>query len=135
MHLRTPVRTFVLDKMICEQAFYVKTAIASGCILKKWQTCQMGKTKSEIRAELVSAFETEVDRLLAWEDESEQVTITDIEEQVLVARRRISERLTEMLAQQRAQKADLSVPTAAGSGQHLHYKGKKTRPAKRAREW
>jgi hypothetical protein len=97
----------------------------------------MGKTRSEIRAELMSAIEAEVDRLLAWEDETEAVTITDIEDQVLAVRRRVSERLTAVLTQRRAEQADLngSALQSDASGKRLHYKGKKTRPAKRAPEW
>ena len=69
-------------------------------------------------------MEAEVDRLLAWEDETEQVSMTDIEDQVLAVRQRLSAHLTEVLAQQRAQKADVQVPNTS-DGWRLHYKGKK----------
>jgi hypothetical protein len=92
----------------------------------------MGKTKAEIRAAVMAAMEAEVDQLLAWEDETERVSMTDIEDQVIGVRQRLSAHLTEVLAQQRAQKADLEVPSTS-DGRRLHYKGKKTKSAKRAR--
>ncbi len=80
----------------------------------------------------MAAMEAEVDQLLAWEDETERVSMTDIEDQVIGVRQRLSAHLTEVLAQQRAQKADLEVPSTS-DGRRLHYKGKKTKSAKRAR--
>ena len=89
----------------------------------------MGKTKAEIRAALMEAMEAEVDRLLRWEDKTERVRMTDIEDQVLAVRQRLSAHLTEVLAQQRAQKADVQAPSTS-EGRRLHYKGKKTKSAK-----
>lgn len=91
----------------------------------------MDKSQGELRVALLVDMEAEIDQLLNWEDETRDVTITDIEDQVLAARERISTRLTEALVQQRAAKADVTVPTDAESGQRLHYKGKKTKSARR----
>jgi TATA-binding protein-associated factor Taf7 len=95
----------------------------------------MGKSREELRTAMLATVEAEIDQLLAWDDETKEVTITDIEDQVLAARARISARLTEVLVQRRAQAADvadLAVPTDAESGRRLHYKGKKTKSARRA---
>jgi hypothetical protein len=94
----------------------------------------MGKTREELRTAMLATVEAEIDQLLAWDEETKEVevTITDIEDQVLAARARISARLTEVLVQRRAQMADLAAPTDAESGRRLHYKGKKTKSARRA---
>jgi hypothetical protein len=90
----------------------------------------MGQTREERRAELMAMMEGEVDALLAWEATRGQVTMTEIEDQVLSARRRISERLAEVLIEHQVAKTDLTVPHNGQTGKALHYKGKKTKSAK-----
>ena len=75
-------------------------------------------------------MEAEIDQLLAWEDETARVTITDIEDQVLAARARLSKRMMESLTQRRATRIDLSQPEPASVRGKLHYKGKKTKSVK-----
>ncbi len=100
------------------------------------QTVRMGKTKAEMREELLRAVEAEIDQLLNWEDNTAEVTITDIEDQVLAARQRISAHITGVLVQRRAERADLARPSPTNAdGKRLHYKGKKTEPARHAPEW
>jgi hypothetical protein len=90
----------------------------------------MGKTREEIKAELMAEMEREIDSLLKWEDQAERVTVTDLEEKVLGARRRLSERLMTELAQRRVEKLEAEIPVSVNSGEALHRKGKKTRRAK-----
>jgi hypothetical protein len=90
----------------------------------------MGKTREEIKAELMAEMEREIDSLLKWEDQTERVTVTDLEEKVLGTRRRLSERLMTELAQRRVEKLEAEIPVSASSGEALHRKGKKTRRAK-----
>lgn len=95
----------------------------------------MGKTKAERKAELLAEMEQEIDRLLEWESQAAKVTLTDIEEQVLATRRRLSERLASELAQARAGRLETARATRAAEGSEgsrLHRKGKKNAPVRRA---
>ena len=84
----------------------------------------MGKTREEIKAELMSEMEREIDSLLKWEDQTERVTVTDLEEKVLGTRRRLSERLMTELAQRRVEKLEAEsrrrhVPACLFAGLHV----------------
>jgi hypothetical protein len=103
----------------------------SGKVEEGNETMGMGKTKAELREALLRTVEAEIDQLLNWEDDTGEVTMTEIEDQVLAARQRISTQLTQVLAQRRAERADLTIPTNA-DGKRLHYKGKKTKSARPA---
>jgi hypothetical protein len=94
----------------------------------------MAKTKAERKAELMAAMEQEIDHLMEWESHAAKVTMTDIEDQVLAARRRISERLASDLAQARVERVETALPPPAtrDSDARLQRKGKKTGPARRA---
>ena len=94
----------------------------------------MTKTKAERKAELMAALEQEIDHLMDWESHATKVTMTDIEDQVLAARRRISERLASDLAQARVERVETALPSPARSAgdARLQRKGKKTAPARRA---
>lgn len=97
----------------------------------------MAKTKAERKAELMAAVEQEIDRLLNWESQMAKVTMTDIEDQVLAARRRISERLASDLAQARVERVETSLPPPAARDPRdarLRRKGKKTEPVRRGSE-
>ena len=104
----------------------------SGCISEKWQTREMGKTKAEIKTELLAEMGREIDALLDWESQTERVTLTDIEEKVLAVRRRFSERLANELTRARVERVDTTIPTNDSTGQTLHRKGKKTDSARHA---
>ena len=94
----------------------------------------MRKINEELRAELAAIINEELGGLLEWEARTETVTLTDIEDQVLAARQRIGERLTNELVQQRADRIDAELPVPRSAADRpLHYKGKKTKSAKRGR--
>ena len=94
----------------------------------------MGKTKAEIKTELLAEMGREIDALLDWESQTERVTLTDIEEKVLAVRRRFSERLANELTRARVERVDTAIPTNDSTGQTLHRKGKKTDSARHASE-
>lgn len=93
----------------------------------------MVKTKAEIRAELMAEMAQEIDSLLDWESQTATVTLTDIEEKVLVMRRRLSERVASALAQARVARLERTIPTNA-AGERLHRKGKKRGRARHGSE-
>ena len=86
----------------------------------------MGKTKAEMKAELMAEVEREIDSLLEWESQAAKVTLTDIEDKVLAARRRLSERIASELAQARAERMGTGLEPNSSAGKPLHRKGKKT---------
>ena len=92
----------------------------------------MAKTKAEIKTKLMAAMEQEIDRLLEWESNAAKVTMTDIEDQVLTMRRRISEETANELAQARVERSEAVVPVNPITGKRLNRKGKKSESAKRA---
>ena len=57
----------------------------------------MSKSGAEIKAEILEMVENRLEKLLSWEAENGQPTLSEIEEQVLAFRRTVSERVTEKL--------------------------------------
>jgi uncharacterized protein with PIN domain len=59
------------------------------------------RTREQIKADLLREYEEELDQLLAWEKSTKKPTLSQIEEQVLIARKKMSEAmLKQMLAGQ-----------------------------------
>ena len=102
-----------------------------GAFPKSGKLGGMTKTKAEIKTKLMAAMEQEIDRLLEWESTAAKVTMTDIEDQVLAMRRRISEETANELAQARVERSEAVVPVNPITGKRLHRKGKKSESAKR----
>lgn len=82
-------------------------------------------TKDEARLELLAAAAAEIDKLLAWEEVSERMTLTDMEDKILAARAEISERMLKKLIEMRAAKRSGEIPVNAVSGKRLHPKSRK----------
>ena len=55
----------------------------------------MKRTREQIKAELMKKAEQEIDRLLDWEEKADKPTLTQFENQVLRARRALSEAMLE----------------------------------------
>jgi glutamyl-tRNA reductase len=92
----------------------------------------MSTQREEIRAAMIRMIEEEMEQLLAWEESTEKVTMGDIEKQVLAARQRVGQQMVQKLVDVRAERLDASMATPKNEqGKALHYKGKKTKPAKR----
>lgn len=53
----------------------------------------MKRTREQMKAELMKKAEQEIDRLLDWEERADKPTLTQFENQVLQARRALSEAL------------------------------------------
>jgi uncharacterized protein with PIN domain len=64
----------------------------------------MKRTREQIKAELVKQYEEELDRIMTWEENTKRPTLSQIEEQVLASRKKISEGiLKELLKGQESQ--------------------------------
>ena len=57
-------------------------------------------TCEELKAQMMKAVEAEIDELVAWEAASEKMTLSEIEEKLLAARQRISQRLASQVIEQ-----------------------------------
>jgi hypothetical protein len=86
----------------------------------------MGKTRTEIKAEVMAKVEVAVDKGLGQGEQAERLTISDIEELVLHVRQELSEQLTEVLLQPGSEPA-VPGPNCSGCGQEMQYKGLKHR--------
>jgi len=60
----------------------------------------MKKSREKLRAELLGEAEELIDELMAWDDETQEPDLTQIEEIVLKLRARFGERLAETLLEQ-----------------------------------
>lgn len=78
----------------------------SGKIEKNGKEMEAGmkRTREQIKAVLLKEYEEELDRLLNWEEKAKRPTLSQIEEQVLASRKKMSEEmLKEMLRGQESQ--------------------------------
>ena len=65
----------------------------------------MSKSRAEVKAEILEMVEDRLEKLLSWEAERGEPTLSEIEEQVLAFRRKVSEEVTEkLIAKQEAVK-------------------------------
>ena len=84
----------------------------------------MKRTREQIKAELLKQYEEELDRILAWEENTKRPTLSQIEEQVLATRKKISEgMLKEMMGGQESQ-SPVEVVKCPKCGQPMEDKGK-----------
>lgn len=83
----------------------------------------MKKSQGELKAELMKAAEITIDKLLAWNEESEQPNLKQIEEIVLDLRQELSEKMTEAVLD--SQEAVRPVPGVRCNSCHkeMRYKG------------
>ncbi len=83
----------------------------------------MKRSREQIKAELMKKAEVEIDRLLNWEEKADKPTLTDFEEEVLAARRALSEAMLEalMTGQENGQPAERVI--CPQCGQPMENKG------------
>jgi ribosomal protein S27AE len=76
----------------------------------------MKRTREQIKAELMKKAEEEIDRLLSWEAKTAKPTLTQFEDQVMTARRVLSEAMLEslMTGQENCQPAERVVCPKCG---------------------
>ncbi len=83
----------------------------------------MKRTREQMKAELMRQYEEELDRILSWNEEKQTPTLSEIEEQVLATRKRMSEELLgEMLKDQESQ-SPVVVERCPKCGREMEDKG------------
>jgi hypothetical protein len=92
----------------------------------------MKRTREQIKADLMKKAEGEIDRLLSWEEQTAQPTLTQFEDQVLASRRVLSEALLAalMTGQENGQPAERVVCPQCGqpaTNKGVHTKQVETR--------
>ena len=86
----------------------------------------MPRTRDELRAELKTEAERLIDELLAWSDQIDAPTLTDIEDQVLKARKAFGEKLADALVEKQPTVEPLTVKCPQ-CGRAMHQKKKRQR--------
>lgn len=83
--------------------------------------------ESNLKAQFMADIEREVDGLVEWDRATPDMKLTDIEDVLLAARQRISEKMATRLIERQEQKRAAAIPENQTSGKRLHPKGKKTK--------
>ncbi len=86
----------------------------------------MPRTRDELRAELKEEAERLIDELLAWTDQADAPTLTEIEDQVLKLRKQFGEKLAETAVERQPTAEPLSVKCPQ-CGRPMHQKKKRQR--------
>jgi hypothetical protein len=85
----------------------------------------MGLTEDELKSRMLAKVEAALDKLLAHKKVTEEITLTEIEQLVLVAGQEIGEGLTAALVEESVRVGQMPGPACAECGQEMHYKGLK----------
>ena len=84
-------------------------------------------TRAEKKAALMAQAEVIAEELLDWTEKTQDPTLTEIEDVVLVLRQRMGRRLTETALESQANAEPLHFPTCPQCQQPMQPKGRKTK--------
>jgi uncharacterized protein with PIN domain len=84
----------------------------------------MKRTREQIKADLLKQYEEEVERLLNWEEHTPQPTLNQIEERVLVSRKKVSEALLQQVLSDQENGSLVEAVKCPKCGQPMEDKGK-----------
>ena len=85
----------------------------------------MKRTRSEMEAALQARAQKAIDRLLDWHEETDEPTLTQIEDMVLELRRELGEEMTKMIIEDQEAVHPVPGPACSECGEEMHYKGMK----------
>ncbi len=87
----------------------------------------MKRTREQLKAELMKKAEEQIDRLLNWEAKTDRPTLTQFENEVLGARRALSEGMLEALTTGQEARAPAEGVACPHCGQPMADKGAQTK--------
>lgn len=85
----------------------------------------MKRGSEQLKAELMEEAEEMIDELLGWHKGTAAPTLTEIEDVVLKLRKRLGERMTEVVVEDQEAVRPVPGPACAKCGREMHYKGMK----------
>lgn len=85
----------------------------------------MKYTRAELERAMLAEAQEVIDELLAWHEETEAPTLTQIEDAVLKLRKRLGERMTELVIEEQEAARPVPGPACATCGREMHYKDTK----------
>lgn len=85
----------------------------------------MGKSKEELKAQLMKEAEAVIDELLDWHLETREPNLGQIEEKVLALRERMSEQMSQTVIANQEAIRPVPGPVCESCGQEMRYKGLK----------
>lgn len=85
----------------------------------------MKRTIEQLKAELMAEAEAAIDELLGWHEDTAAPTLTQIEEVVLKLRKRLGERMAEVVVEDQEAVRPVPGPACETCGREMHYKGMK----------
>lgn len=88
---------------------------------------EMKRTREEKRSTLEAKAKELIDELMKWSDETEQPTLTQIEEEILALREKLSESMMEAVIEKQEGQRPVPGPKCPKCGKEMHYKGEKAR--------
>jgi uncharacterized protein with PIN domain len=84
----------------------------------------MKRTREEIKAELLKQYAEEIDRMMEWEEKTKRPTLSQIEEQVLASRKRLSEGMLKEMLRGQENQAPVEEVKCPKCGKAMEDKGK-----------
>ena len=87
----------------------------------------MKKDRTELKAEMMKMAERRIEELLDWEARTERPNLSQIEEQVLKWRQKVSEEVSEQLIQNQGSIKPEGGQVCAECGQKMKYKDMKSK--------
>ena len=84
-------------------------------------------TQADLKTQLMAEIEAEVDALVEWDRVTTDMKLIEIEDVLLAARQRISEKMAQRLIERQEEKRSAAIPENVASAKRLHPKGKKTK--------
>ena len=81
--------------------------------------------KIEIGEAMMKAAQEEIEKILAWDESHSEIRFSQMEDQILAARKKIGERMLEEWITLRESERNAEIPENKTTGKRLHPKGQK----------
>ncbi len=83
------------------------------------------RTREERKAKLMAEAKAIIDELMAWEGGVEKPNLSEMEDEILVLRERLGQRMLEAVIEGQEAKQPAQAPVCASCGAAMRYKGQK----------